>query len=196
MQTNTRLLIFGIILFFSIGTIGIIANRGFKKIHLSQLLLCMCSVAMIGVLGEIFVDGIYSHLYSTPLWRYNFVPVHHAYTSMFAPVLWGCVGMYLYLVHHKLDKWSGKELLKLSIIFGFEAMIMEAIVDIVSKFILGDYIYYYYPSGLWHISAFQNFPFYFICGGLIAQTFHWFKKEPHYFTFLSVWVVIVTVYFA
>jgi hypothetical protein len=190
-----RLIIFGIILITYATLQGGIVNRGFRKIHLSRVLLYMSAVAMIGVLGEIFVDTIYRHFFKVSLWHYNFVPVHHAYTSKFAPVLWASVGLYIYLAHHKYEKWSKKELVSLSIIFGFEAMFMEAVVDLISKPILGNYIYYYNPSGLWHISAFQNFPFYFICGALIAQTLHWFKSSPHYFTILAAWVTTVTVYF-
>jgi predicted MFS family arabinose efflux permease len=82
-----RLIIFGFMLFISVLLAGAVVNHGFKKIHLSRALLYVCSVAMIGVLGEIFVDKIYASLFPTPLWRYNFVPVNHAYTSQFAPVL-------------------------------------------------------------------------------------------------------------
>lgn len=193
---HPHLVIYGLSLPTGVILVSLLINRGLNKIHLSQMLLYVMSVAMLGVLGEIFVDSIYAHFFSTPLWRYNFLPVHHAYTSGFAPVLWGSLGLYIYLVHHKYEKWPPKELLKLSVIFGLEAMILEAAVDLLAKAMLGKYIYYYYPNGLWHISAFQNFPFYFVLGVLIVQTIHWFKKSPHYFTILSTWVTVVTVYFA
>jgi hypothetical protein len=149
-----RLFIFGISLVIGVYLIASLFNRGFKPLHWSRVLLYVCAVAMIGVLGEISVDTVYRELFSTPLWRYNFLPVNHAYTSKFAPVLWGSFGFYVYLVHHKYEKWTRKELMHLSIIFGLEAMALEAIVDLASKPILGNYIYYYYPSGLFHISAF------------------------------------------
>ena len=175
--------------------VSLIVNRGFKKFHVRSAMLWISSVAMIGVLGEIFVDSTYKFLFGIPLWRYNFLPINHAYTSKYAPILWGSFGIFLYLVHHKYERWSPKQLIHLSLIFGLEALLIEAIVDLISKPILGDYIYYYYPGNLWHISAVQNFPFYFLCGGFIITTIHWFKKSPEYFTFLSFWVTVVTVYF-
>lgn len=195
MNINFRLFLFAVISLAAVVLFNLLVNRGFKKFQLSRALLWVSSVAMIGVLGEIFVDTIYNHFFHTPLWRYNFLPVHHAYTSGYAPVLWGTFGFFLYLMHHKYERWSPKELTRLSIIFGLEALFIEAIADLVSKLILGDYIYYYYPNGLWHISAFQNFPFYFLCGRLIIQTIHWFKNSPHYFTYLSAWVTTITIYF-
>lgn len=149
---------------------------------------------MIGVVGEIFADSIYNALFGTPLWRYNFLPINHAYTSKYAPILWGTFGLFLYLVHHKYERWTPSQLTRLSAVFAFEALAIEAAADLISKPILGDYIFYYYPNGLWHISAFQNFPFYFLCGSLIIQTIHWFKAQPYYFTHLAAWVTIVTVY--
>lgn len=175
--------------------ISLFVNHGFKKILFSRALLWISSVAMIGVLGEITVDTIYNYFFHTPLWHYNFLPVHHAYTSGYAPILWGSFGFYLYLLHHKYEKWSHRQLVNLSLIFALEALILEATEDLLSKAILGKYIYYYHPGGLWHISAFQNFPFYFICGALIILTIHWFKSSPNYFIFLSTWVTVVTIYF-
>ena len=189
-----RLFIFGIVLLAFVLIVSTLVNGGIKKPHFSRVLLYISAVAMIGVLGEITVDSIYNNLFGTPLWRYNFLPVNNAYTSGFAPVLWGSLGLYIYLVHHKYERWSPKELVHLSIIFGLEAMVLEALADLLSKPILGDYIYYYYPGGLFHISAFQNFPFYFICGAVVIQTLHWFKAQPHYFAFISAWVAVVTVY--
>jgi hypothetical protein len=195
MNTQIRLFFFSVILLVIVLLASLLLKGGLKKVHLSRALLWISSVAMIGVIGEIFADSIYNYFFHTPLWRYNFLPVHHAYTSEYAPIIWGIFGFYLYLVHHKYERWSPKQLFNLSCIFALEALALEAIVDLISKVILGDYIYYYYPSGLWHISAFQNFPFYFVCGHLIIQTIHWFKSSPHYFTLLSAWVTVVTIYF-
>jgi len=194
MSIYSRLTLFGIILISIVYLLSAIMNRGFKRIHFSRAFLWISSVAMIGVLGEISVDAAYRHFFGTPLWRYNFLPVHHAYTSGFAPVLWGSFGLYLYLMHHSYERWTPKQLIHLSIIFGIEALFLEAATDLISRPLLGNYIYYYYPSGLWHISAFQNFPFYFLCGHLIIQTIHWFKYNPHFFSIISTWVTFVTVY--
>jgi hypothetical protein len=191
---NIRLLLFGIVCPVTVYLFSAMWYRKFKKVHLSRALLYICSVAMIGVLGEISVDSFYNHFFHYPLWQYNFLPVHNGYTSEFSIVLWGSFGFYIYLLHHKYEKWTRQELINLALIFSLEAIAIEAIADIVSKFFLGKYIYYYYPSNLWHISAFQNIPFYFLSGVVIIETIHWFKASPHYFTIISSWVLFVTVY--
>src|SRR4051794_7051697 len=73
-----------------------------KRIDPIRAFLYASTVAMLGLFGEIFVDTIYARFFSTPLWRYNVLPIHHAYTSTFAIVLWGAYGFHLYLLHDSL----------------------------------------------------------------------------------------------
>lgn len=194
-EVYIRLVLLTVILLVAIYVFGCLLSRKVKKIEPKKAILYASSVAMIGVLGEIFVNTLYADLFPTSLWRYNYLPIYEGSTSQYAPFLWGSFGFYLYMVHQKYQKWTPENIRRMAIIFGLEAMVLEAIVDLISKPILGDYIFYYYPEGLWHISAFQNFPFYFLCGGLIIQTLHWFSASPRFFTILSTWVVIVTVFF-
>ena len=101
-----RLLIFGVICVVAVYIFSCLYYRRLQKIDLSIALLYITSVAMIGVLGEIFVDTIYTRIFGTQLWRYNFLPIHNGYTSQFSPILWGCFGFYLYLMHHDYKKWT------------------------------------------------------------------------------------------
>lgn len=197
---DARLILYGISIFLSVYLINsIIAGKfkklRFKRIHVSRALLYISSVAMIGVLAEIFVDTIYVHWFHRPLWHYNFFPIHHGYTSQYSPVLWGTFGFYLYLMHHEYERWSTRQLINLSIVFSIEAIVIEGIADAISRPFLGKLIYYYNPSNLWHVTSLQGIPFYFLTGILIIQTIHWFKSSPHYFTFISAWVTSVTVFF-
>ena len=189
------LFLFGVGLFVGVYLLNCIIARQFKKIQISRALVYISTVAMLGLFGEIFVDTMYNHFFHIPLWRYNILPIHHAYTSSYAVVLWGAYGLYLYLLHDSLEKWSISKQRHLALIFSVEALFLEAIVELLSKATLGKYVYYYYPSDLWHISTFQNLPFYFICGLLVVKTMKRFKADPVYFTFISCWLVVMCVFF-
>lgn len=192
---SIRLTVYGVSLFVLVYLLNFVIYRKFKKIHWSRALLYIVSVAMIGVLAEIFVDTIYRHIFGDMLWNYNFLPVHHAYTSQFSPVLWGAFGFYLYLMHHEYEKWPPRKLFYLSVIFSLEAIVIEGAADFISRPFLDRLVYYYHPSNLWHLTSLQGIPFYFLTGVLIIQTIHWFKSSPHYFTFVSAWVTAITVLF-
>ncbi len=194
-MTNSRLFLFGVLLAAIVYLFNSAIARGFKKIQPARALLYMSTVAMIGVFGEVFVDTIYKHLFHTPLWRYNVLPIHHAYTSYYAAVLWGIYGFYLYLLHDSLGKWSVSRERHLALIFSVEALVMEASAELASRVVLGKYVYYYYPGGLWHISAFQNFPFYLLCGFLIVKTIKRFRADPVFFTVINVWLIAILLFF-
>lgn len=52
------------------------------------------AAVLIGVFGEVFVETIYNALFGKPLWYYQHLPVHNAYTSMYSIVLWAMYGLY------------------------------------------------------------------------------------------------------
>jgi len=171
--------------------------KEFKKIDIKIAILYFVTIGMIGVFGEIFLDTVYSYFIGNPLWRYNILPVHNAYTSIYAPIVWGIYGFHLYLLHDTFrQKWSINGTLQLALILSFEALLLEAVLTISSKFLLGDLMYYYYPDDLWHVSSFQNIPFYFICGLIIVKTLKRFRKDPVFFSLLSASLTFVVIFFA
>lgn len=168
-----------------------------KKVDARLALLYVTTVAMIGVYGEIFLDTTYKLFVGHPLWQYRILPIQNGYTSSYAVVTWGLVGFYLYLMHENLSaKWSITKTKHLALIFSLEALLLEAIVTLSARLFLGKYLYYYLPSDLWHVSSFQNIPFYFICGVVILQTIKRFQKDPIFFTLMSSSLIIVLVYIA
>ncbi len=169
----------------------------FKKIEPKQALVYFMTVALIGVFGEIFLDTAYNFFVGTPLWRYNILPIHGGYTSAYAPIIWGTYGLHLYLLHDTLAKrWSIKNSWLLVLLFSFEALLIESIVTISSRLYLGEYMYYYFPGDLWHVTSIQNMPFYFICGMVILKTIKRFKTDPVFFSAMSAALIIVIVFFA
>lgn len=189
----TKLIVFTLLIAAAIYLFNCLVARKVKPIDPKMALLYITTVSMIGVVGEIFVDSIYDFFAPNPLWVYNILPVHDGYTSKYAAILWGLFGFYLYLMHDTLDKWSVKKRRHLALIFAFEALVLEAIVVIASKLLLGKWMYYYYPGDLWHVSTIQNFPFYFLCGYLIVGTLRRFKQDPRFFIIINAWIIFVMV---
>lgn len=166
-----------------------------KTIEPKKALLYFFTVALIGLFGEIFLDTVYNYFVGRPLWRYNILPIFDGYTSSYAIVTWGLYGFHLYLLHDTLGtKWSIDKTKHLALIFSIEALFLEAALTISALYILGDYMYYYYPPDLWHVSSFQNIPFYFICGVVVLKTLKRFKKDPVFFSAMSASLLFVLVF--
>jgi hypothetical protein len=166
-----------------------------KKIDPRQAALYMSTVALIGLFGEIFLDTTYNWIVGRPLWYYNILPIQGGYTSSYAIVAWGLYGLHIYLLHGSLaDKWSITCTKHLALIFCVEALILEAMLTIGAKVFLGQYMYYYLPGDLWHVTSIQNLPFYLICGVVILKTLKRFRTDPRFFTLMSLFLIGVLVF--
>jgi len=169
----------------------------FKRINIKQLAMYATSVAMIGVFGEVFLDTAYKLVVGHPLWYYNILPVQHGYTSSYALVTWGIYGFHLYLLHGSLAaKWSITKTRHLALIFCIEALLLEALLTLSARVVFGKFLYYYLPSDLWHVSSFQNIPFYFICGVLVLKSLKRFRADPVFFSLMCSALAFVLVFLA
>jgi hypothetical protein len=191
-----KLILFALLWLAIIYLLNAVIARKVKKVDIKIALLYFITVATIGILGEIFLDTVYNHFVGNPLWEYKILPVHQAYTSLYAPVVWGLYGIHLYLLHDTFkQKWALTRTRYLALIFSIEALVLEALLTISSKILLGDFMYYYFPSDLWHVSSFQNMPFYFICGVVIIKTMTRFKKDPLFFSLMCLFIAAVVLFF-
>jgi len=195
-SNGIRLLIYGVWLVAVVYIVSCLRSRKVRKIQPSRVMLYVSSLAMIGALSEIFCDTVYVRLFHDRLWYYRFLPVHHGYTSQYSPVIWGALGLYLYLVHSRYEeKWTRRQLIILSAFFSIETVIMEGLAVASSRIFLGDYIFYYNPGNLFHVTSLQSIPFFFLVGILTFQALHWFKAQPLFFTVISTYVTGIVLFF-
>jgi hypothetical protein len=165
----------------------------FKRIKIKPLLLYVSTVAMIGTFGEVFWDSLYHKAFGVRLWEYYVFPIHNSYTSYFAAVLWGFYGFHLYLLYDTINKRFKRAVKYLPLIFSLEALMIEALVSITYRIAFGHWLYYYLPNGLWHVSAFQNFPLYVMAGFVILGTIKRFSKDPDFFILMNCALIAVLV---
>lgn len=191
----TNFVLFGLFWFGMVYLVDSLLARQFKKIDLKLAVLYFATVAMIGVFGEIFLDTAYNYFVGVPLWRYNILPVHNGYTSLYAPIIWGIYGFHIYLLHGTLGKWSITKTKHLALILCIEALVLEALLTLSARLFFGDLMYYYYPNDLWHITSIQNIPFYYICGVVIVKTIRRFKSDPQFYSKICVALICVILFF-
>ena len=194
MVTSTELIYFSLAWVVSVYLFNSALAREFKTVKLKPLLLYVSTVAMIGTFGEVFWDGLYEKVFGMPLWQYYILPLHNGHTSYFAAILWGFYGFHLYLLYDTINKrfkWAVKYL---PLIFSLEALIIEALVSITFKLVFHKWLYYYLPNGLWHVSAFQNFPLYFMAGYVILGTIKRFRNNAWFFILMNCALMSVLIF--
>ena len=196
MGTNgIRLFIYGIAIVASVYVFCCIRHKRILKIEPKMAIFYISSLVMIGALSELFCDTVYVHLFHERLWYYRFLPIHHAYTSQYSPVVWGAMGLYLYFMHRNYEKWNPRQLIYLSAFFAVETVIMEGTAVGFSRLFLGNYIFYYNPGNLFHVTSLQSLPFFFLVGVLTLLILRLFKTQPILFAAVSAYVTSIVLFF-
>lgn len=151
---------------------------------------------LIGVFGEVFIETIYAWAFGQPLWHYQFLPVHHGYTSLYSVVLWTMYGMHLYWVQVALrSKYDSLVRWKLASVFAIESLLLETFANVVWLWVFGYLIYFYTPTDLWHATTIQNIPCYFAASWAIIVTVKRFRREPWFYTGIAALIVMVFLWF-
>ena len=187
------LFLYTILWVIGIYAINCLIAREIKRFNLTQGVLHFLALAMIGLLGETFVGTLYHRLFHKALWQYTLYPIHHAYTSKYSIFVWGFYGIHLYLLHGTLRRKKITATYHLSLLFCAEAIFLEAAVNITYKLCFGNYIFYYYPTDLWHFTSVQTLPAYLIAGYGIVKLLRRFELRPRLFSAVSLVVIIVAV---
>lgn len=186
------------LLLFALSWLGLVylinslIARKWKKIEPATALLYFVSMATMGIVGEVAVNSIYNFLFNSPLWTYDIYAIHHNYTSQYAAILWGVYGFHLYLFHGTYKNWGKKSIHRLAVVFAFESILVELLVNTSFLIIFGHYLFYYWPDNMLHLSAIQALPFYWLCGYIVFTVFKNFEQNPKFFILLSAgvgWVV-------
>lgn len=156
----------------------------------------VAAAVLIGVLGEVFVETLYNAVFGQPLWHYQFLPVHHTYTSLFSIVWWSMYGMHLYWVRKTLDKKFGQlTKWKLATVFAVESLSLETFANLVWLGTFGYLIYYYTPTDLWHVTTLVNVPCYFGAAWAMIVAVKRFRSDLWFFATMSALIVLVFLVF-
>jgi hypothetical protein len=174
--------------------VNCLVAREWCSISFRPVAVYIMTVATIGVFGEVFVGTIYHDLFGRPLWLYRVAPIHHGYTSRYAPFLWGALGFYLYLLHGYLKARGTETIERLAFLFAGETVILELIVSSSFKLMFGKYLFYYLPSDLWHFTSLQTLPFYLPAGVVIVKSARQLLRSPRFSALFCTFLILIFVY--
>ena len=192
-----NLFIFTLVCTLIVYLLNALLSHRFKKIDYRFALLYITTLALLGVFGEVLIDSLFNLFLNKPLWKYHLLPIHNGYTSYYSLCIWGMYGFYLYIFHDflkgKRSKLSNNHLFFL---VGVEAIALEITINVLYIVIYGDYIFYYLPNDLWHLTSIQAIPFYFLLGTVISRCIKRFRRDPKFFIAMNASLVTVMVFFA
>lgn len=194
MHMNRDLIIFSLALPVTIYLFNCLVARGWRKLELKTLLLYVSSVAVMGVFGEVFVGSMYNALFHRHLWDYTVFPIHHGYTSLYAPFIWGMYGFYLYMSHDTLRKHGLKKESHLALWFAVETVFLEAATNGSYRLFHGEPLFYYTPTDMWHLTSIQAIPFYLVAGFAIVRLVDRYMRALRFNIVMNMYFMAVFVY--
>lgn len=154
-------------------------------------------MALIGPVGEVFVNSVSRLLFGGSLWTYFLYPIHGGDTSLYSALfIWPYYGMYLYFLHQKIEINHTEKgyYIKPALFMAFDAITLEFLVNITSIFLLHTLIFYYFPSDVAHLTTIAAIPFYFLAGIIITRTIKRFRVDPVFFGTMSLLIAFVFVF--
>lgn len=191
---NYTLLLFPLLWLALLAALYFFKGYKLKDLEPKLLLLYVVFMATLGPVGEIFVGTIYETVVDQPLWQYQVMPTHDGYTSLYAPVIWGVSGAFLYVFHELMGIFKQKSRWFQVGFRTFETISLEAALNISFFLLSGGLIFYYLPGDLFHITSLQTLPFYYILNILIVKSMKRIKRSPVFFCAFFILILLVTVY--
>jgi hypothetical protein len=163
------------------------------RIDPGQALVHAAAVTLLGMTGEVLFGTVYHAVFDRPLWVYEYLPIHHGYTSVFSLYVWSFYGFHVSLFHDVPPAGQRAADTRLALVVAAEAVLLEMACNLGFLALFGQYLFFYLPGDLWHLSSLQIVPFYFVAGLGIAKTLRRFRHDPAFFTVLSALVAGVLV---
>lgn len=174
----------------------IVVSKKHKQYSYRILILYITFLSVFGPYGEILIGNMYTAIFGMPLWHYHILPVHHAYTSLIAPLVWGAAGAIAYFLYIRFYAHSKLSLWILAMFVAAEMLAVEFAMNALYHAATSGYIFYYYPADLFHLASVQTLPFYYLVGVALFISMKRFQRDPIFFSILSVAFMLVLVYFA
>ena len=167
--------------------------------HSKTLFVYITIFSLFGIVGEVFVNTLYTAILGSPLWEYRLFPAHNGNISYFFLFIWGSLGVYKYFSDQVLFANYKLTELQAGLLMGAEAVFLELLYNGVYFLIFGDYIFYYLPANLGplsHLSCLQVIPFYFMVGFFATKLIaHHAKLPTSKSLYAFYWMIIITFVF-
>lgn len=157
-----------------------------------QAALYMSFMAMFGPMGEILVGTLYQAVFGHALWQYEVYPIHHGYTSLYAPFIWAICGLQMWLMAPLMAQI--KDSVRRYTVMAIDILAIEIMINALFLLSIGQMIFYYTPGELGHFSSLQTLPFYFVASLVAVYALRVMQPHARFASLACIGVTIVVVF--
>ena len=155
------------------------------------LALHMSAAFLVMAIMEAGLGYLHTELFGWRLWEYHLLPNHRAYGSFLGPITWPWYGFHLCLFEEALARrgleihnvyWRGS-------VTGVDGPLLEILGNGLFVLIFGQYVFYYFPGDLGHVTSLAVMPHYALAGVVLAVVLRALGRAPRS------WSLPVALYF-
>lgn len=149
-----------------------VCHKKVIKLEFRRLLYYVTAFSLLGIIGEVFVNTLYTYFLGTPLWEYRLFPAHGGDISYFFLAVWGSLGFYKYVLDTVYKHTNTLSHVQAGLVMGSEAVFLELLYNGLFFLTFDNYIFFYFPTNvgpLSHLSCLQVIPFYFVFGYVVMK---------------------------
>lgn len=133
-----------------------------------SLLLNMAGAFLVMSIMEASFGFMHAEFFGWRLWEYRIFPNHHGYGTDLGPMTWPWYGFHFYLFNEALHRrrlvlHQRGALIKGSIT-GLDGPLLEIIGNGLFLLLFGQYVFYYFPGELGHLTSVLVMPYYAAAG--------------------------------
>jgi len=108
---------------------------------------------------------IHFEIFGWRIWEYRMYPNHHGYGTDLGPIMWTLYGIHVYWFKQIMKGWKPfKSPWTKGAFTSVEGPLFEFVGNGAILLIYGQYLFYYFPSDLYHLTTVQVMPHYAIAG--------------------------------
>lgn len=133
------------------------------------------------VLLEASFGLIFEKLFGWRMWEYRILPNHHHYGSYLGALMWPLYGVHVYWFKQVMDARAKRfyhSPLTKGAFTAVEGPLFEFVGNGVILLIFSQYLFYYFPSDLWHLTTVKVMPLYALAGWVFGYFFNAIISAP------------------
>lgn len=134
------------------------------------LLLNMAGAFLVMSIMEASLGYLHTEVFGWRLWEYHQLPNHRGYGTDLGPITWPWYGFHFYMFSQVLQyrRLEPRNNVLKGSVTGLDGPLLEIIGNGLFLLIFGQYVFYYFPGDLGHLTSLAVMPHYALAGVILV----------------------------
>ena len=144
------------------------------------LLLHTSGAFLVMAIMEAALGLLHTELLGWRLWEYRILPNHHGYGSDLGPITWPWYGFHIYLLDQVLAarRIRAEQPYVRGGMTGVDGPVLEILGNGLFLVLFGQYVFYYFPGELGHLTSLLVIPHYALAGTVLFFIIRALRAAP------------------